>query len=124
MVLDGLPKNDKGMIAMKDGFRVDMPCGSFVYAAGWCAHGPRGVIVDTQQESIVVAEQMMKDFLTRTDVTGSLRGAQAILDTRHVNYLTWDEWKNIDEMEIRQGQERGKIREKLTTFNGFLHKRS
>ena len=55
---------------MKDGVRVDMPCGSFVYAAGWCAHGPRGVIVDTQQESIVVAEQMMKDFLARTDVTG------------------------------------------------------
>lgn len=59
------------MIAMKDGYRVDMPCGSFVYAVGWCAHGPRGVIVDTQQDAIVVAEAIAKDFATRKDVTGT-----------------------------------------------------
>ncbi|EYC22077.1 hypothetical protein Y032_0018g3701 [Ancylostoma ceylanicum] len=124
VVLDGVPKNEKGMIAMKDGYRVDMPCGSFVYAAGWCAHGPRGVIVNTQQDAVVVAETIAKDFSTRTDVTGTLRGAKAILDARHVNYLTWEEWKQIDDMEIKKGMEMGKIREKSTKFNGFLHKRS
>ncbi|ETN71600.1 hypothetical protein NECAME_04632, partial [Necator americanus] len=124
VVLDGVPKNDKGMIAMKDSFRVDMPCGSFVYAAGWCAHGPRGVIVDTQQDSVVVAEQIAKDFSTRSDITGSLHGAAAILDARHVNYITWDEWKKIDDMEIKEGLKIGKIREKLTKFNGFLYRRS
>lgn len=57
---------------MKDSSRVDMPCGSFVYAAGWCAHGPRGVIVDTQQEAVVVADRIAKDIMARKDVTGEL----------------------------------------------------
>ncbi|VDK54134.1 unnamed protein product [Cylicostephanus goldi] len=121
-VIDGLPKTEEGRLAMKNNYRVDMPCGSFVYAAGWCAHGPRGVIVDTQQDSLNVAEQMVKDFSTRTDVTGSLHGARALLDSRHVNYLTWAEWKKIDELELKQGQEKGKVREKLTKFDAFLHK--
>uniref|UniRef100_A0A183GIX9 NADPH:adrenodoxin oxidoreductase, mitochondrial n=1 Tax=Heligmosomoides polygyrus TaxID=6339 RepID=A0A183GIX9_HELPZ len=121
MVLEGIPKNDKGMIAMKDSSRVDMPCGSFVYAAGWCAHGPRGVIVDTQQEAVVVADRIAKDIMARKDVTGSLRGVQSILDARRVNYITWDEWKKIDELEVKQGAMKGKVREKLTKFNSLCN---
>ncbi|KAK6044251.1 hypothetical protein COOONC_18244 [Cooperia oncophora] len=124
VVLDGLPKNEKGMIAMKDGSRVDMPCGSFVYAAGWCAHGPRGVIVDTQQEAIAVADHIAEDVMSRNDITGTLRGVQPILDARGINYLTFDEWKKIDEEEVKKGAEKGKVREKMTKFNGFLRKHS
>ncbi|VDL74795.1 unnamed protein product [Nippostrongylus brasiliensis] len=124
VVLDGVPKNDKGMIAMKDSCRVDMPCGSSVYAAGWCAHGPRGVIVDTQRDAVAVADQMVKDIKSKDSVTGSLPGVQSVLDARRVKYVTWDEWKKIDDVEVKQGAEKGKVREKLTRFNGYLKSRS
>uniref|UniRef100_A0A158P6D4 NADPH:adrenodoxin oxidoreductase, mitochondrial n=1 Tax=Angiostrongylus cantonensis TaxID=6313 RepID=A0A158P6D4_ANGCA len=143
VVLDGIPVNDKKMIAMKDECRVDMPCGSLVYAAGWCAHGPRGVIVDTQQESIAVANEIASDLLKKTDLKGecvlwlineivygnhclvllgSAQGAQPLLDARGINYITWDDWKRIDDVELKQGVEKGKIREKLTKFDGFIKK--
>ncbi|PIO67354.1 hypothetical protein TELCIR_10893 [Teladorsagia circumcincta] len=93
VVLEGLPKNEKGMIAMRDGSRVDMPCGAFVYAAGWCAHGPRGVIVDTQQEAMAVADHIAEDIMAREDISGTRSGVQSILDARDINYLTFDEWK-------------------------------
>ncbi|KAJ1352865.1 hypothetical protein KIN20_009349 [Parelaphostrongylus tenuis] len=120
VVLEGIPVNDKGMIAMKDDCRVDMPCGSLVYATGWCAHGPRGVIVDTQQESITVANQIAADLSKKTDLKGSNKGAQSILDARGIKYITWDDWKKIDDLERKKGVEKGKIREKLTNFNGEL----
>lgn len=122
VVLEGIPMNDKGMMAMKDECRVDMPCGSLVYAAGWCAHGPRGVIVDTQQESVAVANQIATDLLKKVDLRGSVQGAQPLLDARGINYITWDCWKEIDCLERKHGVEKGKIREKITTFNGFLRK--
>ena len=79
MVLDGVPKNDKvacvlrkrvntscfeGTIAMSDYWRVSMPsaCPTRVYATGWCAHGPQGVIVQTQQQSAAVAETISTDL--------------------------------------------------------------
>ncbi|VDM56966.1 unnamed protein product [Angiostrongylus costaricensis] len=122
VVLDGIPVNDKSMMVMKDECRVDMPCGSLVYAAGWCAHGPRGVIVDTQQESIAVANEIATDLLKKTDVKGFPQGAQPLLDARGINYITWDDWKRIDDIELKHGVEKGKIREKLTKFNGFVKK--
>ncbi|WKY03465.1 hypothetical protein Q1695_004877 [Nippostrongylus brasiliensis] len=124
VVLDGVPKNDKGMIAMKDSCRVDMPCGSSVYAAGWCAHGPRGVIVDTQRDAVAVADQIVKDIKSKDSITGSPPGVRSVLDARRVKYVTWDEWKKIDDVEVKQGAEKGKVREKLTRFNGFLKSRS
>ena len=53
---------------MADSCRVRMPLDkkkAIVYAAGWCAHGPKGVIVDTQQQSSLVAEEMVKDLESR-----------------------------------------------------------
>ncbi|XGW30249.1 hypothetical protein V3C99_009328 [Haemonchus contortus] len=121
VVLDGLPKNDKGMLAMRDGSRVDMPGDAFVYAAGWCAHGPRGVIVDTQQEAVAVASRIAEDITAREDI-GGRHGIQSILDEKGIDYLTFDEWKKIDEAEVKQGAEKGKVREKMRTFSGFLRR--
>ncbi|KAK5968789.1 hypothetical protein GCK32_002735 [Trichostrongylus colubriformis] len=124
VVLEGLPTNEKGMIAMRDSSRVDMPCGAAVYAAGWCAHGPQGVIVDTQQEAVAVADHIVEDIMAREDISGTRRGVQSILDAKGVDYLTFDEWKKIDEEEVKKGAEKGKVREKLTKFNGFIRKHS
>ncbi|KJH49877.1 hypothetical protein DICVIV_03988 [Dictyocaulus viviparus] len=119
-VLDGIPVNNKGMISLRNGNRVDMPCGSLVYAVGWCARGPRGVIVDTQQESIAVADQIASDLSKKANVADSLEDVRQILDVKGVPYITWDDWKKLDNLELKKGAEMGKIREKILDINGFF----
>lgn len=122
LVLDGVPQNDKKMIDMKDHCRVNMDseCPAQVYATGWCAHGPKGIIVDTQQQSIFVADQIASDFAhVRKSVAP---GVGMILEERKVPFISWDAWKLIDQQERDQGKLSGKIREKFTTFEKFLSK--
>ncbi|VDK33840.1 unnamed protein product, partial [Anisakis simplex] len=49
-VLDGIPKNEDGSMKMRDSIRVHRQRydRTLVYASGWCAHQPRGVIANTQ----------------------------------------------------------------------------
>uniref|UniRef100_A0A8R1IPY4 Uncharacterized protein n=1 Tax=Caenorhabditis japonica TaxID=281687 RepID=A0A8R1IPY4_CAEJA len=122
LVLDGVPQNDKQMIDMRDHVRVEtnLACPAQVYATGWCAHGPRGVIVDTQQQSIFVANQIAEDFANNRK--SSARGVAALLEERKVPFISWDAWKQIDQQEREKGAKSGKIREKFTTFESFLVK--
>ncbi|CAD6192804.1 unnamed protein product [Caenorhabditis auriculariae] len=119
LILDGVPQNAKGMIDMKDECRVNIQGPTPVYATGWCAHGPRGVIVDTQQQSAFVAEQIAKDFENFNGKTAV--GADVLLKQRHVRSISWDRWKFIDNEEKLKGQKSGKIREKFTTFDSFVN---
>lgn len=122
LVLDGVPQNQNKMIDMKDHCRVNMSisCAANVYATGWCAHGPRGVIVDTQQQSIFVADQITADFAHNRKSIAS--GVEILLTERKVPFISWDAWKLIDQQEKDQGKLTGKIREKFTTFEKFLSK--
>lgn len=122
LVLDGVPQNKNKMIDMKDHCRVNtsLSCPANVYATGWCAHGPRGVIVDTQQQSIFVADQITADFSHNRKSVAS--GVEMLLAERKVPFISWDAWKLIDQQERDQGKLTGKIREKFTTFDRFLSK--
>ncbi|CAI5447806.1 unnamed protein product [Caenorhabditis angaria] len=115
IVLDGVPKNEKKMIDMKDHCRVNLP-NSSVYATGWCAHGPKGVIVDTQQQSIFVAEEIVSDFENAENANAPPKTLE-ILKSRKIPFLSWDAWKKIDNEERDLGKKTGKVREKLTQFD-------
>ncbi|CAI2351437.1 unnamed protein product [Caenorhabditis sp. 36 PRJEB53466] len=122
LVLDGVPQNARKMIDMKDHCRVNMSdtCTALVYATGWCAYGPRGVIVDTQQQSIFVADQIATDFSNSKKSTAP--GVELLLKERAVPFISWDAWKLIDQQEKKRGALSGKIREKFTKFDRFLTK--
>ncbi|PAV80996.1 hypothetical protein WR25_25975 [Diploscapter pachys] len=140
MVLDGVPKNDKvtcilrkrvnmscfeGTIAMSDYWRVSMPsaCSTRVYATGWCAHGPQGVIVQTQQQSAAVAETISTD-LEQIQLQEQKPGVADLLKSRSVRYISWEKWKQIDEAEKERGKLQGKVREKFTAFDQFVSDKS
>lgn len=53
VALDGVPVNENGEIKMTDEVRVATDEEFLVYAAGWCAHTPRGIIAHTQVQSEV-----------------------------------------------------------------------
>ncbi|VDK65278.1 unnamed protein product [Onchocerca ochengi] len=111
VALDGVPVNANGEIKMLDTVRVATEKDSLVYAAGWCAHAPRGIIAHTQINASNVADRLCSDLqkygLKATQITGSY---QRLL-SRKVGYLTWNDWKKIDEEEKRLGVMHGKKRE-------------
>lgn len=52
VVIDGVPTDGEGHIDLKDGIRVNKTGETLIYATGWCAHTPRGGIVDTQVKQV------------------------------------------------------------------------
>ncbi|KAK0398115.1 hypothetical protein QR680_002434 [Steinernema hermaphroditum] len=107
IILEGVPKTEDGSaIAMKDFCRVDTKNspGASVYAVGWCANKPQGVIANTQNNAVAVAQEICADM----EVSSSLRQegsakTEEILNERGVRYVTWEQWKKIDEKEQQIG---------------------
>lgn len=120
ILLPGLPQND-GKLLMSDWCRVPNEK-SKVYATGWCAHNPIGVIATTQTQAIVVAEELVADWRKSPETSKS--GSQQRLEERKIPYITFDDWQYIEECEKRMGRILGKAREKITDVNSFLRIRN
>uniref|UniRef100_A0A914W810 NADPH:adrenodoxin oxidoreductase, mitochondrial n=1 Tax=Plectus sambesii TaxID=2011161 RepID=A0A914W810_9BILA len=118
IVLPGLPFNQSGhVIRTIDGCRVeDLPG---VYATGWCARGPTGVIASTQAEAKATADLICADVesgaLQRREDRPGTEGTKRRLMERRVQWISWDDWRRVDCTEREMGQVRGKPREKLTS---------
>uniref|UniRef100_A0A0R3RVX1 NADPH:adrenodoxin oxidoreductase, mitochondrial n=1 Tax=Elaeophora elaphi TaxID=1147741 RepID=A0A0R3RVX1_9BILA len=120
VALDGIPVNENGEIKMLDTVRVATEEEILVYAAGWCAHTPRGIIAHTQMNASNVADRLCSDLQKYGLRTAQITGSHQRLLLRKVEYLTWNDWKKIDEEEKRLGIVHGKKREKLLNFENFV----
>ncbi|KIM31249.1 hypothetical protein M408DRAFT_21315 [Serendipita vermifera MAFF 305830] len=85
------------------------------YASGWAANGAKGVLATTMMDAYSVAEKLLEDSLSTT--TGSIDFRPGIPDEivqsgRRV--VTYEDWKRIDDEEIRRGLAMGKERERMT----------
>ncbi|XP_035907153.1 NADPH:adrenodoxin oxidoreductase, mitochondrial [Anopheles stephensi] len=88
-----------------------------LYASGWLATGPTGVILTTMNNSFGVADLVCRDFQSNTiRLKTSLPG----LDLTGRPYVSWNGWKAIDAEEVRLGLAKGKPREKLTCIKRML----
>ncbi|EJD75433.1 ferredoxin-NADP reductase [Loa loa] len=120
VALDGVPVNADGEIKMLDTVRVATEEEILVYAAGWCAHSPRGIIAHTQMNASNVADRLSSDLQKYGLKTAPITGSHQRLLSRKVEYLTWDDWKKIDAEEKKLGVAHGKKREKLLSFENFI----
>lgn len=93
------------------------------YASGWAANGAKGVLATTMMDSYNVAERLLEDSLSGVvDSVDFLPGIpQEITQSTH-RVFSYENWKRIDEEEIRRGQLLGKERERMTwtEANNFL----
>ncbi|XP_055532019.1 NADPH:adrenodoxin oxidoreductase, mitochondrial [Wyeomyia smithii] len=88
-----------------------------LYASGWLATGPTGVILTTMNASFGVADSICKDFHNNIIRVGD---AKAGLDLVGRQVVTWAGWKAIDKEECRRGVEKGKPREKIVSLKEML----
>ena len=93
--------------------------GDNLYAAGWVATGPIGVILTTMTNAFHIGKLINKELSIIGDKAGSA-GLRNILDKKGVPIVTYSDWKKIDKAERERGVELGKPREKITDIKKML----
>ncbi|XP_076674784.1 NADPH:adrenodoxin oxidoreductase, mitochondrial isoform X2 [Andrena cerasifolii] len=93
--------------------------GDNLYAAGWVATGPTGVILTTMTNAFHVGKLINKELSIIGNKAGST-GLRNILDKKGIPIVTYSDWKKIDNAECKRGVELGKPREKITDIKKML----
>lgn len=88
---------------------------SNVFAAGWVATGPVGVIASTMMDSFAVGEELAMYL----DSNPSNRG-ETIDSNELGRTVSWNDWVRLNEEELRRGKELGRCREKFLSSADML----
>lgn len=101
-----------------------------MFAAGWVARGPVGVIASTMHDAYALAEQIIADHLSSptSSISGSLlnpspeQGLPADVEegVRSGRVVDLDGWGRIDRAERESSKARGKEREKFVRVEDML----
>ncbi|KAJ7537246.1 hypothetical protein O6H91_12G104900 [Diphasiastrum complanatum] len=88
-----------------------------LYVVGWLKRGPTGIIGTNMicAEEVVesIAQDLEQGLLTSfLDVPGYF-GLLELLQDKAIQFLSFDDWQKINQEEIRRGELKGKIREKI-----------
>lgn len=81
-----------------------------LYAAGWIRRGSQGVITATMQDSFEVADQVLQDLHTQPNLVRA-----PPTDLRNIRHTTWQDWQQIDQVELDRGNQTGTVRSKFLT---------
>jgi len=93
------------------------------YVAGWIKRGPTGVIGTNKQDAVETVHRMLETFLQekieprqQTDSSG----IESLLKERNVDYVSFEDWKLLDEYETEAGQVQERPRAKVTSIEKML----
>jgi len=115
--LPGVPFDEKhGRFANDEGF-VEPG----VYAAGWCKHGPRGVVGTNRTDAGILVKRIAADIAASPLPEGK-RGTDAVatlLHERGIRVIDFAGWKRIDSAETARAIP-PKPREKFVTTESLL----
>lgn len=124
--IDGLPfherwgvvPNAKGRVCAEG--QAPLPG---LYVAGWIKRGPTGVIGTNKPDAAETVETMLAD-LARGDVLAPRRPAAAELEAlvrrRRPDFVSFDDWQRLDQLEVGRGKPAGRPRVKFTTVEDML----
>lgn len=90
-----------------------------LYAGGWVATGPSGVILTTMNNAFSVAQTIIDDINA-----GQIKindDKKAGLDPKKYQTVTWSDWLKIDNVEIEEGKRLNKPREKIVSVDKMLN---
>ncbi|GAM20997.1 hypothetical protein SAMD00019534_041720 [Acytostelium subglobosum LB1] len=90
-----------------------------LYVSGWIKSGPSGAIVNVSVNAEETAHTIKEDF-DRDAYTNAVSGYQGVVDllkSKDINLITFEDWKKIEDEEIKRGKEKGKILEKIIVFD-------
>jgi len=123
VALPGVPFDERaGTMPNQDG-RVLDPEGRAIaglYCAGWIKRGPTGVIGTNKKDATETVDLLLEDARA-----GALPGPSAgaiddLLAERTIEVVTYSGWEAIDALERSRGEEQGRPRVKLCTWDELL----
>ncbi len=93
------------------------------YVVGWAKRGPSGVIGTNKPDSVATVNAMLEDISSLAGISDDQRDPMLIeqmLQERHINYVSYAQWKLLDSYEVAQGAEYGRPRVKVTRVSDML----
>lgn len=90
-----------------------------LYASGWLASGPLGVLLTTMNNSFLVASTVCKDF-EKAQVRDATMPKSGLDFRKFADVISWDGWRKIDQVECEMGKKVGKPREKILDLSKMI----
>jgi ferredoxin/flavodoxin---NADP+ reductase len=125
--LPGIPFDERRATLPNDGGHVLDASGDplpGVYCAGWIKRGATGVIGTNKKDANETVELLLADaragLLRRGDPAADAVAVDRLLAARGVEPVTYVGWEGIDADERRRGEEQGRPRIKLTSWEELL----
>jgi len=125
--LPEIPFNESwGVIANKNGrvisLESDTPLPG-LYTAGWIKRGPSGVIGTNKLDATETVKCMLDDFekgLVLHPPQPDAAAAEEMIRQHQPEYIVFDEWLELDQLEIERGKEKDRPRLKFTIIDDML----
>ncbi len=111
----------RGVIPNQGGRVLDPTTGTPVpglYVSGWIKRGPTGVIGTNKSDAGETVDRMLEDVDGGTALRPASPDPAAIASLvrgRQPGCVSFDDWKRVDEIEVRRGAELGRPRVKFTS---------
>lgn len=116
----------RGVIANRDGRMIDLDTAQVLrgrYVVGWAKRGANGVIGTNKQDSLASLDCLFEDVAEQriglVDQS-SLVTTEQWLTEKDIRFVRFEEWKQIDQVELSHGDSKGKPREKITTVQQMI----
>lgn len=121
----GVPYDEKArVIANEDGRVVDAANRCVIaneYVVGWARSGPQGLIGEHKRASAQVVAHMMADGAGLAPRALPKRDAiDTLLRERGVQLVSFNDWKQLDDVEVSRGARRGAPRDKIVDVEAML----
>src|SRR2546422_130178 len=125
--LPGVPFNESWGVILNDKGRVLDPdtkqpvLGE--YTAGWIKRGPTGVIGTNKPDAAETVQCMVEDWAQGAVLRPSrpdAASAEALVRQRRPNYVSYQDWLRLNELEIARGRAQGRPRVKFTRVEEIL----
>jgi ferredoxin--NADP+ reductase len=125
--LKGVPFDDVNFKIPNVAGRVMYPSSAeFIpgeYAVGWVKRGPNGVIGTNKPDAVATVAAMLDDLKELegiADENRELTKIENLLKGRGVDYVTYADWKKLDEYELKLGVEQNRPRAKVSRVDEML----
>jgi ferredoxin--NADP+ reductase len=123
--IEGVPfDHNTRTIANEDGRVADPDSREIIaneYVVGWARSGPRGLIGEHKRASAHVVDHMTADSAGLAERELPPRDAiVALLSERGVKVVSFEDWKQLDDVEVARGARRGAPRDKIVDVAAML----
>ncbi|MCY3917521.1 MAG: NADP oxidoreductase [Chloroflexi bacterium] len=93
------------------------------YVVGWIKRGPSGIIGTNKPDAVESANCFLEDLAAGEALQPRDTREESVLQLarmRKPNFISFDEWKILDEIELQRGVDSGRSRVKFTTVEEML----